>query len=93
MKCVSFESWVPLWDDNTTPGGVDWHSVAYQNYSMQLVAKAHPDWSADKVEKQAKTEFEAAATAMFVAALNHATALRSKAKWGFCAKLSPHICV
>ena len=92
MKCVSFESWVPLWDDNTTPE-VDWHSVAYQNYSRQLVAKAHPDWSADKVEKQAKTEFEAAATAMFVAALNHATALRSKAKWGFCAKLSPHICV
>ena len=92
MKCVSFESWVPLWDDNTTPE-VDWHSVAYQNYSVQLVAKAHPDWSADKVEKQAKTEFEAAATAMFVAALNHATALRPRAIWGFCAKLSPRICV
>ena len=80
---MQFESWVPIWADDETPASIDWHSARFQNYSMELVQKTHPTWTAAQVQKQAKTEFEAAGTAMFVAALNHASALRPKALWGF----------
>ncbi len=45
--------------------------------------QTHPSWSAAQIQTKAKAEFEAAGTAMFVAALKHASAMRPKALWGF----------
>ena len=85
LGSFDFEAWAPIWEENTGWAGKPVLGP-YQNYSVQLVRAAHPTWSADKIEQQAKAEFEAAATALFVAALNHASALRSKVLWGFCTK-------
>jgi hypothetical protein len=82
LASFDFEAWAPIWEENTGWAGKPVLGP-YQNYSVQIVRAAHPTWSADKIEQQAKAEFEAAATALFVAALNHASALRPKALFGF----------
>jgi hypothetical protein len=75
LGVLDFEAWRPVWQDT---------SEKYRNYSAQLVRRAHPSWPPARVLAQAQTEFEAAGTAMFVAALKHASALRPNALWGFC---------
>ena len=91
LGSFDFEAWAPIWEENTAWAGKPVLGP-YQNYSVQLVRAAHSTWPADRIEKQAKAEFEAAATALFVAALNHASALRPKVLWGFCNKrpANPH---
>lgn len=82
LGVFDFEAWVPVWDENLGWAGKPVLGP-YQRYSVQLVRTAHPSWSADKVLAQAKTEFESAGTALFVAALQHASTLRPKTLWGF----------
>ena len=82
LGVFDFEEWVPVWEENDGWAG----KIVlgrYQNYSVQLVQAAHPDWPAERVLLEAKAEFEAAGTALFVAALKHASALRPNALWGF----------
>jgi hypothetical protein len=82
LGVFDFEEWVPVWEENLGWAG---RPVLgrYQRYSVQLVRAAHPDWPANRVEQQAKSEFEAAGLALFVAALQYASTLRPHAKWGF----------
>ena len=58
LEMFDFEEWVPSYYGNIASCGG--HNFKYQNYSRQLVWEAHPwsCWSAERVEAQAKTEFE-----------------------------------
>ena len=82
LGSFDFEEWTPIWEENDGWAGKIVLGK-YQNYSVQLVRAAHPSWPADRVLQQARSEFEAAAMALFVAALKHASALRPRALWGF----------
>ena len=83
LATFDFEAWTPVWEDNGTPAATNWHSIRYQLYSIELVKAKNPSWSAAKLAAQAKIEFEAAATELFVKTLTTASALRPKALWGF----------
>ena len=80
MLCAA-EEWVPSYYGNVASCGG--HSSKYQNYSRQLVMAKHPTWAPERVEAQAKKEFEAAAVHWFVASLRRAAAMRPRALWGF----------
>lgn len=82
LSAADFEDWTPIYDANDS-SDLNWHGVAYQDYSKQLVRAEHPSWPESKVEAQAKTEFETAATAFFTQTLNTVRGLRPRAKWGF----------
>ena len=81
LGIFDFEEWVPSYYGNVASCGG--HSSKYQNYSRQLVMAKHPTWPPDRVEAQAKNEFEAAAVHWFVASLRRAAAMRPKSLWGF----------
>jgi hypothetical protein len=81
LAVYDFEAWAPLWTEDTGAGG--WHSKAYRTYSIRLVQKSHPTWTAAQAEVQAIIEFETAAIQFFVAALQHGKQLRPNALWGF----------
>lgn len=85
----SFENWTPIWEQNTENN--NWHGKRYQKYSISLVRQAHPGWSLGQITAQAKIEFESAGIDLFVTALNHASALRPKALWGFCKHSHNHL--
>ena len=73
---LDFEDWTTVWDFNTGSGS--WHSVRYQNYSIELVMKQHPTWPKTQVIAEAKKEFEAAATEFFVQTLETCRRMRPK---------------
>ena len=84
LAVFDFEEWTNIWElmvDGGTPGG--WHSIAYQNYSIELERRAHPRWSEGALVAAAKANFETAATEFLVETLRTCSALRPKAKWGF----------
>jgi hyaluronoglucosaminidase len=78
---LDFEAWTTIWDFNEGEG--DWHSIRYQNYSIELVRAKHPKWDMEKIVETAKYEFESAATTWFVQTLETCKRLRPRAKWGF----------
>ena len=75
---LDFEAWTTVWELNTGSG--DWHSVRYQNYSIHLVQKEHPEWPKEQIVAEAKKEFESAATEFFVETLNTCKKLRPKVR-------------
>ena len=81
LAVFDFEAFTPIWSEDTGAGG--WHSKAYRVYSMKLVQQAHPSWARAKVEAEATKQFEAAATQLFVSALEQGKKLRPQALWGF----------
>ena len=92
LGVFDFESWTPVWEENTQPplppsstpaNDPGWHSDRYRMLSRQLVMKANPSLNATQVEARAKAEFETAALNLFVSALTHAAAVRPKVLWGF----------
>jgi hypothetical protein len=77
-----FEEWTNIWDlmvDGGPAGG--WHSIYYQNYSIELERKAHPSWSESKLVAAAKESFETSATEFLVETLKTCNSLRPNAKW------------
>ena len=76
-----FEDWTTVWDYNTGTGS--WHSIRYQQYSIQLVKDAHPNWNETEIYNTAKSEFETAATNWFVKTLQTCKNIRPNAKFGF----------
>jgi hypothetical protein len=78
---VDFELWTPIWEENTGPGG--YHSRRYQDLSITLARKQHPNASNDVVLAVAKREFEQAALNWMVGVLDKLHALRPRAKWGY----------
>ena len=52
---LDWESWRPLWETNWDEKEI------YRTKSMDLVKKQHPAWSKDRIELEAKTQFETAA--------------------------------
>ena len=74
LAIFDFEEYTPLWANAP---------FRYQNLSRHLVEAAHPSWRPEQIEAQAKTEFEAASTEMYVATLRRAAALRTRALWGY----------
>ena len=83
LGVYDFEAWTPLWEENTTPSQIDWHSKRYQDYSIALVRDAHPDWTEAQLTAEAKTAFDAAAMSFFVETLKLCARLRPNALWGF----------
>ena len=78
----SFENWTPIWEQNTEDN--NWHGRRYQNYSIALMRRAHPDWSTQRITAEAQAAFETAGIELFVAALEHARKMRPNTLWGFC---------
>ena len=58
-------------------------NVRYQNYSKELVRLKHPDFTEQQIDEAAKSEFEAAAIDMMAQTLRAASAVRSRARFGF----------
>ena len=56
---LDWESWRPLWDRNWDEKEI------YRTKSMDLVKKQHPTWSKDRIELEAKIQFETAARYMY----------------------------
>eukprot|EP01052_Picozoa_sp_SAG31_P005795 SAG31_NODE_259_length_18917_cov_28.559677_21_plen_212_part_00 len=81
LAVFDFEAFTPIWTEDTGTGG--WHSKIYREYSIKLVQHAHPSWTRAKIEAEAKTQFEEAATQLFVSALEQGKKLRPNALWGF----------
>ena len=84
LAVFDFEEWTNIWElmvAGGTPGG--WHSVAYQDYSIELERRAHPGWSENKLVAAAKESFEHSATEFLVETLRTCSALRPNARWGF----------
>lgn len=77
LAVVDWERWRPLWDRNWGPMEI------YKNKSMDLVKKQHPDWSIDKVVKEAQLEFEKSSRAFIEQTLALGKILRPKGFWGF----------
>jgi hyaluronoglucosaminidase len=65
------------------PPSVGFHSVRYQNLSIELVRAKHPVWPMEQLVAQAKVEFEAAANHWMVAVLNMLRKLRPHARFGY----------
>ena len=43
LAVFDFEEWTNIWELMTSPGASGgWHSIAYQNYSVELERKAQP---------------------------------------------------
>jgi hypothetical protein len=79
-----FEAWSTVWELNTwNSSGSGWHDHRYQNLSIALVWEAHPTWDQARVVRQAKAQFESAATEFFVKTLETCRAMRPRARWGF----------
>ena len=76
-----FEAFTTVWAENTDSGS--WHSKAYQAYSQQLMAQAHPTWNSSRVAAAAKAAFNAAATNLFVETLKTVAPARRNARFGF----------
>lgn len=75
---LDFEAWTTVWELNTDSG--NWHGRRYQNYSIYLVQKEHPEWPKEQVVAEAKKEFEGAATEFFVETLSTCKKLRPKVR-------------
>lgn len=78
-----FEDWTNVWDLMVAPTAGGWHSVAFQNYSIELERRKHPSWSEAQLTAAAKTSFESAATEWLVLSLRTCHALRPRALWGY----------
>ena len=83
LAVFDFEDWTNVWELMIAPSaGGGWHSVAYQNYSIELERRAHPGRSEAQLRAAAKLSFESAATDFLVQTLRLCRALRPRAKWG-----------
>ncbi|KAM4021423.1 hyaluronidase-1-like [Anomaloglossus baeobatrachus] len=74
---VDWESWRPLWDRNWDKKSI------YQQRSEDLVRQQHPQWSDEKVKKEAKKQFEDAAVMFMEDTLNLGCKFRMGGLWGF----------
>eukprot|EP01048_Picozoa_sp_COSAG05_P003451 COSAG05_NODE_158_length_15673_cov_23.898946_11_plen_273_part_01 len=85
LAVFDFEEWTNIWElmVSLSPAGGGWHSIVYQNYSIELERKAHPGWNESQLVTAAKSNFETAATEFLVQTLRTCRALRPRAKWGF----------
>lgn len=52
LVIIDYEAWQPLWSLNFDTRRI------YQELSIDLVKKRHPDWSPEKIISTAKVEFE-----------------------------------
>eukprot|EP01048_Picozoa_sp_COSAG05_P016453 COSAG05_NODE_2118_length_3536_cov_3.709340_2_plen_252_part_00 len=85
LAVFDFEEWQPVWE-LMTAGGVagGWHSIAYQQYSVNLTRLAHPHVTNEsELAAMAKASYEAAATDFLVQTLRTCRAIRPRALWGF----------
>ena len=83
LAVFDFEEWTNIWELMVSPSpGGGWHSIVYQNYSIELERKAHPSWTESQLVVAAKSSYEAAATEFLVQTLRTCRALRPNAKWG-----------
>ena len=77
LAVFDFEEWTNVWELMIAPtAGGGWHSVAYQNYSVELERRAHPGWSEAQLRAAAKLSFESAATDFLVQTLRLCRARR-----------------
>jgi hypothetical protein len=72
------EDWRALYSENDD-------GLSYSNhYSVQLVMKAHPDWTnTTQIAAQAELEYNQGSQLFFTETLNVAKRLRPKGKFGF----------
>lgn len=83
MAIFDLEKWTNIWELMIAPGPAGgWHSICYQNYSIELERQAHPAWSDAQLVAAAKTSLETAETEWLVQTLRTCRAIRPKAKWG-----------
>lgn len=55
----------------------------YQNLSIQLVARQHPEWPLERQQAEAKRQWESAALRLLVETVQAARSVRPKARWGY----------
>ena len=76
IAAIDWESWFPIWPWNGA-------SSIYQVQSRALVAKLHPQWTAAKVEAEAKSQFESGAKTLMLETLSRSKQLRPRAQFGY----------
>ena len=57
LAVIDMESWRPIYERN----GYNQKMRIYIEASKNLVRKEHPDWPEDKIERQARDDFQSAA--------------------------------
>ncbi|XP_004615174.1 hyaluronidase-2 [Sorex araneus] len=77
LAVIDWEDWRPVWVRNWQDKDI------YRRFSRQLVARQHPDWSSDRVVKEAQYEFEIAAREFMLETLRFVKAVRPQHLWGF----------
>jgi hypothetical protein len=83
MAVFDFEKWTNVWELMISPAPPGaWHSICYQNYSIELERQAHPTWSEAQLVAAATVSYETAATEWLVQTLRTCRSIRPKAKWG-----------
>jgi hypothetical protein len=86
---LDFEAWRPIWEWNGQYFGPAVMN-RYQNLSLQLVQKQHPEWPLTKQLSEAKAQFEGSALDLLVKTLQAAKSVRPAARWGYYGY--PHTC-
>ena len=97
LLILDFEGWRPVAADNdvvlrTEGAGAGFTLSLYTQYSRQLVQQQHPGWDAGRVTDTARQQFDAAAQAMFTAAVEACKLTRPHARvgyYGFPGMISP----
>ena len=89
IVAIDFESWSPIWSEDTSIGG--WHSALYQNRSISLVLQKQPTLPLAQAKVIAKRDFQAAGLDFFVQTIKLCRALRPNARWGYCKHSCPGI--
>ena len=81
IVAIDFESWAPIWSEDTSKDG--WHSAVYQNLSISLVLQNEPKLPLAEAKAKAQKAFESAALEFFVETIKLCRELRPKARWGY----------
>ncbi|XP_073447750.1 hyaluronidase-2-like isoform X2 [Aquarana catesbeiana] len=77
LGVIDWEEWRPIWVRN-------WNKMdIYRQASRQLVASRYPNWTNEKVNKEAQNQFEKSAREFMVETLLHAKKLRPRQLWGY----------
>ena len=81
IVAIDFESWAPIWSEDTSKDG--WHSAVYQNLSISLVLQKEPKLPLAEARAKAQKAFESAALEFFVETIKLCRELRPNAQWGY----------
>ncbi|XP_018428068.1 PREDICTED: hyaluronidase-2-like [Nanorana parkeri] len=77
LAIIDWEDWRPTWLRNWDDKDI------YRQASRQLVAFRHPNWTANDVNVEAKSEFENSAREFMVETLQQAKRSRPRQLWGY----------